>query len=686
MTITCDNKPDRVISDVRGDGFLSTVQLSTTKSFVDLSENYLTKVEPFIIGAPTITAIEEFGREETAEALAIIYTELLSPNRINAYNRLVIERNLTDPVIGFNALSAVPVTQDFAPVPELVITASPLRDSFFQNALPGIHERLSYGPLSPIELAEFARETNFASMDEVVAQSRSNPFSFLNLLNSVLAATSLFGALGGVCELLSNPFQGLTGIIESSIDKLKKIQDLKNSILGALEGLGDKLSGLLSGGLGSLKAIADKALAKIEGFIEGIPKMIESVVESVKEQFKNIQKKFNDFSAKIAGALQGNVLKQLGKTIQNKMNQIRNFLSKNNMESLIEKAKTAVGRFAGQFKEMTGEIADFILFNGCKMIGGINDFLSDPINKAKELLSKSQTEIDGLALFSGQNLAESVAAGRPHVPADEAARLTSEFRQQRTAAAVSSVQQQGGYVPSNLHIDVELSKTTHPDPGPGWPNPDSGWEHLVFGQQVLDPVQDGQKFWDSDFKVNMIDYGGGIIIPKETGIDNAVGYYGCDLETYERAEALGRALVNIGAEELEGAPDSMRQHGKLLITSAFRHKIYNQYLIHKMGSPPVAKSSQHIEGKALDCIMPRGKFRGAFVNLAAACGFGRMGFYNTFVHIDRRPKPIKTWGDSSGSSYVPSNIDQAFNNQQSEPVVAPEPTETIPADAANRPR
>ena len=679
MTIDCNNKPDRVISDVRGDGFLSTVQLTRPQSFVDLSENYLSTVEPFIIAGPTTTAIEEFGREETAEALAILYTELLAPNRINSYNKLVVDRNITDPELGFNALSSIPVTQTPEPLPEFVITTSPLKDAFFQNALPGINERLKFGPLSPIELAEFAREANFSSMDDVVAQSRSNPFSFLNLLNSILAATSLFGALGGICELLSNPFRGLTGIIESSLDKLKKIQDLKDSIMGALDGL-------LSGGLDLLKSLRDKAFSKISGFIDSIPKMLEGVIDSVKEQFSNLTGKFNDFTSKIAGGLQGNVLKQLGNTIQNKMNQIRNFLSKNNMENLIEKAKSTIGRFAGQFKEMTLEVADMILFNGCKMVGEINDFLSDPIKKAKELLGKADLEVSELTLFSDQNLRSSIEAGRPHMPADEVARVTSDFKQQRRTAATTSVQNQGGYVPPNMHIDVELSKTTHPDPGPGWPNPTSGWDHLVFGAQVLDPVQAGQKFWDATFSINMKDYGGGVIVPKESGIDNGIGYYGIKLEALERAEALGKALVDIGAEELDGAPDSMRQHGKLFCTSGFRHPIYNQYL--RNTGVGAAKNSQHMQGKALDFVQGRGKFRGAFVSLASACGFGAIGFYNTFVHIDLRPGPIR-WGDSSGSSYVPPNIDEALNNQTppaeapaNEPVVAPEATETVPPEAA----
>lgn len=664
MTIDCFNKPDLVISDIRGDGFLRRVPLTTVSSFPDLSENYFKTVEPFSLKIPTTTAIDEYGREETAEALATVITEWLAPNRINAYNRAILDGNISDPSLGFNKIIAIPVTEQPPAVPELVINASPVRDAFFQNALPGINERLKIGPLSPVEFAEFARESGYADMNAVVEDSRKNPFSFLNLLNSVLAATSLFGSLGGICELLSNPFAGLTGIIESSLDKLKKIQDLKDSILGALDGIGD----LLSGGLDVLKSLRDKAFSKIEGFIEGIPKMMESIIDSVKSKFNNLTNKFNDFANKVKDGLQGNVLKQIGKTIQRKMNQVRNFLSKNNMETLINKAKESIGRFAGQFKDMTVNIADFILFNGCKMVGAVNDFLSAPVDSLKNLLSKSENEIQELALFSGDILKDSVAAGRPHIPAAEAARLTNDFREQRRSAAVASVQQQGGYIPPNLHFDVQLVKTTHPDPI-------SGWQHLKFDGQVLDPVQQGQKFWDWDTEINMVDYGGGTANPSKSGVDNAIGYYGIDLETLERGEALGKALVDIGAEELDGAPPSMRSEGKLYINSGFRHEIYNQYLRNTMDG--VAKNSQHMKGMALDCKQGRGRFRGAFVTLAKAHGFGAVGFYNTFVHIDRRPGP-RTWGDSSGSSYVPPNLDDIRTPETTETVVAPEQTETVP--------
>jgi len=624
MIIDCNNKPDLVTSDVRGQGFLRTIQLSTATSFPDLSQDYLKIVEPFSVNSyPTTTALDEYGRAETAEALATVVTEWLAPNRVNAYNRTILENNITDPSLGFNRIISIPVTEQPVAVPELTLISATADSAYFQNVLPAVHERLKLGPLSPVEFAEFARDAGFSDMNAVVDKSRSNPFSFLNLLNAALAASSLFGALGGVCELLSNPFAGLTGIIESSLDKLKKIQDIRDSILSILEG-----------GFDALKALRDKAFSKISGFIEGIPKMIESIVDSVKSQFENLTGKFNDFAGRVSGLLQGNVLKQISNVIQQRMNQVRNFLSKNNMETLVQKTKDVIGRFAGQFKDMTVDIADFILFNGCKMIGGINDFLNAPIDSLKGLLSKSQGEIDELTLFSGQNLQSSVASGRPSAPAEEIARRTREFNEQRRASAINSVEQQGGYVPPNLHFDVELTLTTHPDPA-------NGWSRLSFGGQVLDPVQRGQKFWDATFSVNMVDYGGGSIIPGESGIDNAIGYYGITLEALERAEALGKALVDIGAESFSGAPDTMRRNGKLLCTSGFRHPIYNQYLRNTMSG--VAKNSQHMNGKALDFVMGRGKFRDAFKQLATAHGFGAIGSYNTFVHIDLRPGPIR-WG------------------------------------------
>lgn len=658
MAITCTNKPDRVTSDVKGDGFLSTIDLSTRQSFDGLSDDYLQKTGPFLQSTSLISAIDEYGREETALALATVYTELLSKSRIDAYNRLVIERNITDPAVGFNALSSIPTTTVPAPVPDLVIFSSPYRDSFFQNALPGVYDRLQIGPLTPIEFAEFARESNFENMDSVIQSSRKDPFSFLNLLNAALAATALFGALGSVCDILSNPFRGLTGLIESSLDKLKKIQQLKDALLSIQNGIG----GLISNALNALASLRDKAFSKIDGFMKSIGKSIQSIVDSVKAKFTNLQDKFNAFSKRIAGAMQGNVFKQIAQSIQNKMNQIRNALSPNNIANMISNATNSMGRFAGQFINMTGEIADYILYNGCKMIGVINDILNSPLNAAKDLLTKSQNEIDALTLASNQNLQMSVSAGRPHAPADEVARVTNDFRQQRRSSALNSVSQSGGYVPPTMHVDVTLNLTTHPEP--------DAWRHLTFGAQVLNPVQGGQKFWDASYSVNMVDYGGGSIVPKDSGIDNAIGYYGISLEALERAEALGAALVEIGANEFEGAPDSMRSQGKILITSGFRHPIYNQYL--RNTGVGAAVNSLHMQGKALDCVQGRGRYRGAFVSLAKAHGFKGIGFYNTFVHIDLGSE--RTWGDSSGSSYVPDYTPKV----NTPPLVAPEEPATVP--------
>lgn len=649
--IDCYNKPDTVVADVRGQGRITTIQLredisrklstsnlglnANRNSFPDFSSDYLEQTAFFLDSNlnKRIPAIYRYGVEATVEALTLAYDTLLSENNRRAYDNIVLSTGVESSQIALDILIA---TQNAGgqlnttPLNATQIALAPNSSIFFENQFSGINDRFAQGVITPIELAEFADEYSYTDMEQIQEQIRNDPFNFLNLLNAFFLGSMALAIAGGVCNVLSNPFAALSGILESATDLIQKAQEAvataKAILSGGIGGLLSGLQGLIDDALGEIT----EAFNKINAFKDTIKNMIENVVDQVKQKFENVVNKFQSFAENIRN---GNLLRNIRSMIQDRVTQVRNFFSDFNMERLIQQSQDLIGRFAGQFKEMTLDIAGNILLAGCKMVDFLQDFLSAPVDTLQNLFDKAETEMEQLRVGSDQRTQEAARAGRPVATREARTAARDDFIEEWRGSVLDGVEN-SGYVEENGEIIFVPSLSSHPDP--------NSWDHLTFGGQVLNPVQAGEQFWTSmNIEVNMVDYGGGTVIPGETGIDPAIGYYGVQLDVLERANALVESLLELGADRLDGAPSSITGQGKLLITSAFRHRIYNQYL--RNTGVGAAVNSQHTEGKALDCIMGRGAFRERFIELAPAHGFKGIGRYNTFVHIDTRSY-VARWG------------------------------------------
>tara|TARA_B100000497_G_scaffold127806_1_gene171100 strand:+ start:13924 stop:15759 length:1836 start_codon:yes stop_codon:yes gene_type:complete len=607
--IDCNNRPDFTIQEVRGSGYLYSAEFTEASSISDLTTAYAANALNEIV-----PAIEEYGTEETVETLAQVYAELLTESKINAYNTLILNGATNSE----NALNSLESITNPRKVSDIATISSSSRDLFFENQFPAVHQRINIGVISPIEFAEFARDSSFTDMSQIKDQTKNNRFNLLSLLNLYFGGAALSQLLGSVCNILSNPFSGLSGLIQSGLNSIESVMALKYGFLGLLE----KAAKLLDIG---------KAVSKIKSFQEMIGKAIVGLVDSVKRKVENV---ISNINTTINSVLNGSAISTVSNFIQNKVRQVQNFFSEKNMENLVTKVKDSIGKFANQFKNFSSKVADYILTSMCKVQSTVQDFLEAPVKSLENMLSGTTTEVNTLKNISNVELKKSIEGGRPSITESSKKKKVDQwskvYKQTLIDKANRDAQEErrsapGSTSPDNIEENASAnrskeynyipSKAAHPSP--------TEWKWLTFGQQVLDPIQKGQKFWDADFKVEMVDYGGGFAIPSETGIKRDVGYYGIELEVLERAEALGESLGT-----------------KITVTSGFRHLIYNQYL--RNNGVGAAKASSHTKGKALDCVMGRGSYREKFIKMARVHGFKGIGRYRTFVHIDLGP--TRTWG------------------------------------------
>ncbi len=77
---------------------------------------------------------------------------------------------------------------------------------------------------------------------------------------------------------------------------------------------------------------------------------------------------------------------------------------------------------------------------------------------------------------------------------------------------------------------------------------------------------------------------------------------------------------------------------RVRVISGYRSPAYNEYL--RGRGRGVAKNSQHLQGKAIDFLIP-GLSNRKLASLARSLAAGGVGSYPTFVHIDTGP--VRSW-------------------------------------------
>ena len=487
---------------------------------------------------------------------------------------------------------------------------------------------------------------------KMVSLRSLDTFSSENYSDNSLGAKGGTGQLKSLCSALSNPFSGLTGLINSGLDVVSKAIALAQQFTSLFSGLfGGGLSVPFPGALNeALAAIKNAALSKMEAIKKQIEKSIENIIESVKTKLKNVAKQFDNVVQSVTGLMNSGSVQSIQEFVSSQITQAKNFFNDNNMEGLVAKTKDVIGRFVNQMtnldKTNIASLLQAVLFMGCQLTSKVESFLNGPVNFLKELSDKFNIESNILSAFSGQNLAQSIIGGRPVMSTNQRRESKEQFLQRLqnermqyglnpptgSTGGVGSVRPGGGVGASGGNGASVGSGTWRPNGtfnyNPKYsnhPDPDS-WTTMDFSGVIS-----GQKnFWKRTTPVNMVDYGGGSIIPAESGISDEISYYGLKLEVLERADAFLKSLQDQGI-----------LNGKQYINSAFRHIIYNQH-IRNSGNKGAVIKSRHTAGEALDMSMPRGSYRNSAMAAARQFGFGGIGKYNTFIHVDIGP--ARTWG------------------------------------------
>lgn len=456
--------------------------------------------------------------------------------------------------------------------------------------MPALSDRINAGPFTSVEVANFINDAGYQSTDQVIADVKKKPNIILNLMNAFFALNLTALALNAICSVLQNPFGAVAPFLDTLEDIEKTLRNLPKDI---------------------------------EDFAKKVEDAVKDLFENLKEKVNNIAKGFED-TIKGVIDLSNRAAQAISAKFTAMVSDVKAFLGDINRDGIIKTMKKAIASAADSIAELpetAKDMIEFLLFTFCKISKPLEDMINEPVDALKKFADKFSGTSDDLKKESAQASELAVEAGRVAGVPETVMQACEEFRTSQNSGVAERWQNPdldafggtGPFIFSPQH-------TSHPEP--------TEWSNLTFTDKVIN-----NSFWTTEQSIPMRDYyqtaswdGNYNAKVPDPRCPKDIGYYGCKLEVLEKANQVGEQL-------------GLTFH----ITSAYRHPIYNQDLRNR--GKGAALHSQHVKGNALDIL-----YTGSGVNTSnrsrvikafRAAGFGGIGIYSGFLHVD--VGPVRSW-------------------------------------------
>jgi hypothetical protein len=446
-------------------------------------------------------------------------------------------------------------------------------------------------PITDFELAEFCRD-NLYNPNTLIAACNNNQPAVLNNLDCFYMGGFLESIMGPFCNTLQNIF-GAAGAL---FDMINKVGDLIEAALGVIGGL----TNLLDAAKAAFEKIKVKAL--LEAIKEKILALIEEAINCALGGIVNfdLESVFGDEEEKP---------QKTQPAVQDKVQQLKQDaaepLNEENKKKLLERVEGLIDYAVERFVNPSLEAIEMLVYRFC----GFGALIEEAINALKKPLEEFAE--------NAQEVEETVkgnsAAAKAEAVENGAIRLTDEkrleginsmrerCRQASRDGAAESVERGGSVTKHNVPAATN-------DEADGIPT----WDELTTGN--------GAK----NLKINT-----GTRSFREVGPP-----------MWERQISTATKVKLVRLAEAWGET--------LTINSAHRPKWFNERL--RATTSGVAEFSNHITGKAFDIAMSNREKQYEFACLAREHGFGGIGFYNSFIHIDVEAE--RAWPNSIENRWI----------------------------------
>jgi len=487
---------------------------------------------------------------------------------------------------------------------------------------PTLSNKLSQTPLTKVEVADFLTTTGF---DPDIAEEDLNKFIEDNVIppqtkydaNTNLPVfttisipiANILGQLdfyldqnfgktisAGFCSILANPFQNIMKLVAQIEIAKGLVNELSNFSLD------DFLSGLAAKILGPLNQLKDMIL----GIVDSIKSNLTNMVENVKKKFNKIAKDLKAGAAK------------LERKINKMVNGIKDFFSDSSTATLKEKLEKLISGAASQFEKLTTDALAFLLFSFCKLTEGIQDFLKSPVDAFADFVQSISAASLAVENMSKSETQKAVEAGAVRISQEDVTQRQTQMRETiNQVYKASQSAQTTAQVPSRTEGSITPTEQQTPAPVAVGSLP------YIPSRELTDDERDALD--------GMNESGVPGFIRFEPSVQN-MGKSVSDANDEDGWRQVD-PLVWVKLLKIKARMGDMGY--PLVINSAYRSPDYNK----NIGG---AKQSMHMSGKAVDVsttFMTEAQ-KQQFIRYASEEGFGGIGVYATFVHVDLRPARV----------------------------------------------
>ena len=256
-----------------------------------------------------------------------------------------------------------------------------------------LYQRVSQGPITPFEAADFMKEYNY---DPLTLNEQLKSPTVIYQLQDYYTNGFANSFLGGLCSLMPKVFAGvgaffgLIGLAGQAIADIAGFLNKIKNIENPLEAIFEKL----------------KVAALIESFKNKITSMIEKTINKVKDAIKNFN--IGNIMSDVATFVNNNIARQVNNLKEN----ILGFFSKENIEQIIGKAKGLFDYGVGLFANPNIQEIQFLISRFCAMAAGIEDAIQALKNPLDSFANRFTYSLQRVAAAGNLNTASAIIEGR----------------------------------------------------------------------------------------------------------------------------------------------------------------------------------------------------------------------------------------------------------------------------------
>lgn len=462
----------------------------------------------------------------------------------------------------------------------------------------------------------------------------------------------------GLISILINNLPPLSGNVDPT--KPYVLNDNTNQVLDNLEDFFDRNVTAATTGdfcsafanafakLSTLYALASSTVKKISELKNGVTTFLKTFDANVKKIIDEVKKRIKNEIAEVKKTIARikNIPNELVKRGTAIANDIEERMSEPKIQKLKDRIEETISKMGGQFEKLTPESIAYIMFRLCQMSQSVQEFLRNPIDNYKKFVREAQdtkTAVDNE--FKRMQYAR-YSNGGVNLDRDQA----FDIKQQAYTNQANGVGQDSRNGGQTSSIPAVVGKAT---------------SETITESNTFEVVRSGDRFSSVSNKYFRLSERA-----MNVGVDHNKSYLYPDTCGWSsiRPELWAKAALL-----------SERMGVQFTINSAYRTP-------EKNASVGGAKQSFHMRGMALD-ISRSGMDPVEFIKHASILGFGGIGFYNSFIHVDIRTYKA-TWINGNASQEVRNALNihkfpekYGYFKDNHEPKTTPSKTSEFSIDA-----